>query len=81
MQEAPQSPTSARGASPRATGGDGVTAVPAGTAVAGREHLRTLVPARVSLGVGAQLGMGFVAVAVLALSANLLLQGGQTAVR
>jgi diguanylate cyclase (GGDEF)-like protein len=36
---------------------------------------------RVGLGVGTQLGMGFVAVAVLALSANLLLQGGQTAVR
>ncbi|MCU0758887.1 MAG: EAL domain-containing protein [Steroidobacteraceae bacterium] len=36
---------------------------------------------RVTLGVGTQLGMGFVAVAVLALSANLLLQGGQTAVR
>jgi len=37
--------------------------------------------ARVSLGVGTQLGFGFVAVAVLALSANLLLQGGQSAVR
>ncbi|MCC6173103.1 MAG: hypothetical protein IT481_13865, partial [Gammaproteobacteria bacterium] len=48
---------------------------------ADRGRVRTLVPARVSLGVGAQLGMGFVAVAVLALSANLLLQGGQTAVR
>ena len=39
------------------------------------------VPRGVSLGVGAQLSLGFVAVCVLALSANLLLQGGQTAVR
>ncbi|MCP5327194.1 MAG: EAL domain-containing protein [Sinobacteraceae bacterium] len=40
-----------------------------------------LAPARVRLSVGMQLGLGFVAVAVLALSANLLLQGGKTAVR
>ena len=36
---------------------------------------------RVRLGVGTQLSMGFVAVAVLGLTANLLLQGGNTAVR
>ena len=36
---------------------------------------------RVRLGVGAQLSMGFVAVAVLALTVNILLQGGNTAVR
>jgi diguanylate cyclase (GGDEF)-like protein len=39
------------------------------------------VDPRVRLGVGTQLSMGFVAVAVLALTANLLLQGGNTAVR
>ena len=81
LPEAPQSPTSARDASARATGSGDATIVPAGTMAADRGRVRTLVPARVSLGVGAQLGMGFVAVAVLALSANLLLQGGQTAVR
>jgi hypothetical protein len=36
---------------------------------------------RMRLGVGTQLSMGFVAVAVLGLTANLLLQGGNTAVR
>ncbi len=36
---------------------------------------------RVRLGVGAQLSLGFIAVAVLALTANILLQGGNTAVR
>ncbi len=36
---------------------------------------------RLRLGVGTQLSLGFVAVAVLALTANVLLQGGNTAVR
>lgn len=46
-----------------------------------RRTSATREPRRVRLGVGTQLSLGFVAVAVLALMANVLLQGGNTAVR